>query len=118
MLTRMEAATQIKTHHNASKNRFEIHDADTVIGRADYVVAGDGQRVFFHTEVDEAYKGQGLAQRLAEAALGDTVREGGRIVPVCPFIVRYVAKHAEYAEHVDEATPAHRAAVRAAGGEA
>lgn len=118
MLTRMEAATQIKTHHNASKNRFEIHDAGTVIGRADYVVVGADQRVFFHTEVDEAYKGQGLAQRLAEAALGDTVRDGGRIVPICPFIVRYVAKHPEYSDHVDEPTSEHRAAVRAAGGDA
>ncbi len=118
MLARMEAATQIKTHHNATESRFELHDGEAVIGRADYLEVGDGQRAFFHTEVDEAYKGQGLAMLLAESALSETVSDGRRIVPICPFIVRYVERHPEYAEHVDEPTREHRSAVRAAGGDA
>jgi predicted GNAT family acetyltransferase len=119
MLAGMEAATQVKTHHNATDSQFEIHDGETVIGKAEYLPSAAGtQRVFFHTEVDDAYKGQGLAQRLAQAALDETVADGRRIVPICAFIAGYLRKHGEYAEHVDEPTTEHRAAVRAAGGDA
>lgn len=118
MLSAMEAATQITTHHNDAGNQFEIHDDERVIGKADYLEVPEGQRVFFHTEVDDAYKGQGLAQRLAESALSETVGEGRRIVPICAFIAGYVAKHPEYADHVDEPTSEHRSAVRAAGSDA
>lgn len=119
MLSAMEAATQITTHHNDAESRFEVLDGDAVIGMAEYLeMPGDDQRVFFHTEVDEAYKGQGLAVRLAELALESTVAEGRRVVPVCAFIAAYVRKHPEYAPQVDEPTGRHRSAVRAAGSDA
>jgi hypothetical protein len=119
MLTGMEAATQIKTHHNASGTQFEIHDGDKVIGKAEYLEMPDSpQRVFFHTVVDDEYKGQGLAVRLAESAVVATVADGRRVVPICAFIAAYVRKHREYAEHVDEPTSEHRSAVRAAGSDA
>jgi predicted GNAT family acetyltransferase len=119
MLTGMEAATQIKTHHDASGTQFEIHDGDAVIGKAEYLEMPDSpQRVFFHTEVDDDYQGQGLAVRLAESAVVTTVAEGRRIVPICAFIAAYLRKHPEYADHADEPTREHRSAVRAAGGDA
>src|SRR5579885_2483365 len=60
-----------------------------VDGRRAGVVAyrdhGD-QRVFYHTEVDDAYAGQGLASRLVREALTESRGQGKRIVPVCPYV--------------------------------
>ena len=64
----------------------------------------DGQRVFFHTEVDEAFGGRGLATIVIAEALAATRDEGLRIVPVCPTVVAYVKKHDEFADVVDRPT--------------
>ncbi len=47
-----------------------------------------GQRVFYHTEVDEAFGGRGLATIVIAEALAATRDEGLRIVPVCPTVHR------------------------------
>jgi predicted GNAT family acetyltransferase len=73
-------------------------------GVAMYRDRGD-QRVFFHTEVDDAFTGQGLAAQLVRQALTDARTSGMRIVPVCPYVVRYLKRHDEYADLADPVTP-------------
>jgi uncharacterized protein len=63
-----------------------------------------GQRVFYHTEVDEAFGGRGLATILIGEALTATRAEGMRIVPVCAMVQAYVDKHHEYDDIVDTPT--------------
>ncbi|WP_426367361.1 GNAT family N-acetyltransferase [Streptomyces sp. E-08] len=65
----------------------------------------DDRRVFFHTEVDEAYAGQGLASILVERALTDVRASGMRIVPVCPYVAKFLKKHEEFADITDPVTP-------------
>ncbi|MFF3517147.1 GNAT family N-acetyltransferase [Streptomyces sp. NPDC002573] len=65
----------------------------------------DAQRVFFHTEVDEAFAGQGLAGRLVEEALTDVRAQGKRIVPVCPYVAKFLKKHEEFSDITDPVTP-------------
>ncbi|MEU2237179.1 GNAT family N-acetyltransferase [Streptomyces vietnamensis] len=65
----------------------------------------DDRRVFFHTEVDEAYAGQGLAAILVEQALTDVRASGMRIVPVCPYVAKFLKKHEEFADITDPVTP-------------
>jgi predicted GNAT family acetyltransferase len=64
----------------------------------------DGQRVFFHTEVDDAYGGRGLGTVVISAALAATRDEGLRIVAICPMVAAFVGKHPEYADVVDRTT--------------
>lgn len=64
----------------------------------------DEQRVFLHTEVDEAYGGRGLATQLITQGLAATQAEGMRIVAVCPMVAAYVQKHHEYDDIVDRPT--------------
>jgi redox-sensitive bicupin YhaK (pirin superfamily)/predicted GNAT family acetyltransferase len=64
-----------------------------------------GHRVFYHTEVDRAFARQGLAATLVERALADTRASGKRVVPVCPYVARFVKRHAEFADLADPATP-------------
>nr|WP_240193216.1 bifunctional pirin family protein/GNAT family N-acetyltransferase [Glycomyces sp. YM15] len=64
-----------------------------------------GQRIFYHTEVDKAFARQGLASRLVEQALADTRAAGKRVVPVCPYVARFIKKHPEFDDIADPATP-------------
>lgn len=87
-----------------AEHRYEIRVDGALAGITEYRDHG-GQRVFFHTEVDEAYAGQGLAGELVRQALTDVRESGLRVVPVCSYVGRYVRRHAEFADLVDPATP-------------
>jgi predicted GNAT family acetyltransferase len=94
-------------------DRFEI-SVDGVRAGLTQFVDTDGQRIFFHTEVGDEFEGQGLAGELVSGALDATREAGLRVVPVCPYVKRYVGRHEEYADLVDPVTPDAVAAVRAA----
>ncbi|MFE7506458.1 GNAT family N-acetyltransferase [Promicromonospora sp. NPDC057488] len=92
-------------------------DGGPVVGRADFVdgapggsgaSGGDdgaaggggadeagGDRIFFHTEVDEEYGGRGLAGILVREALTDSIRKNIVVVPVCPLFAAHLAKHGD-----------------------
>ncbi len=84
---------------NADRNRFEIHVDGRRAGLAAYRLA-PGRITFTHTEIDEAYGGQGLGGVLVRSAL-DTVRDRGlAVLPNCPFVRGWIAKHPEYVDLV------------------
>jgi predicted GNAT family acetyltransferase len=102
--------TDVTIRHNIDRERFEVLLDGRVIGKAAYKTYDGGespQRIFYHTVINEEYGGQGLAGRLAEVALNETVSEGLRIVPVCPFIKKFLVKHPEYAANATAPTRAH-----------
>ncbi|MER6061351.1 GNAT family N-acetyltransferase [Streptomyces sp. NPDC004059] len=90
--------------HNDVKHRYEILVDGKRAGLTAYRDRGE-QRVFFHTEVDEAFAGQGLASRLVQEALTDVREAGKRIVPVCPYVAKFLNKHEEFADITDPVTP-------------
>ncbi|MEC5190877.1 MULTISPECIES: GNAT family N-acetyltransferase [unclassified Arthrobacter] len=92
--------------HNPGRLRFELLDGETVTGKAAYIDDGGGHRIFYHTVVDEEFRGRGLAGRLAAQALEDTVAAGLKVVPVCPYIKKYLQGHPRYAASVQVPTPA------------
>jgi len=83
------------------------------IGEEGYVDVGD-DRVLYHTLVSDDYGGQGLASKLVRQVVDDAIAAGKGIVAVCPYVVAWLSKHPEYAEHVVERRPEHTEAVRAA----
>ncbi len=83
------------------RRRFELRVGGEAIGFAQYVRRG-GRLIFVHTEVDDAWGGQGLGSVLARGALDAARAEGVPIVPLCPFIAAYVERHPEYQDLVDE----------------
>ena len=97
---------------NPNGREFELRDGSKVIGSAKYLLYRPSEDqpkrvIFYHTVVDDAYAGQGLAARLAGHALDATVAAGRRIVPVCPYIATYLRQHPEYAGQVDQPTTVH-----------
>ena len=81
--------------------RFEIRVGDDVAGYAEYREEG-AALAFTHTVVEPAYEGQGIGSALARGAL-EAVRERGlQVVPYCPFIRSWIAKHPDYVDLVPE----------------
>ncbi|WP_030756274.1 GNAT family N-acetyltransferase [Streptomyces griseus] len=87
-----------------ARHRYEILVDERRAGLTAYRDRED-RRVFFHTEVDDAYAGQGLASVLVTQALDDVRAAGMRIVPVCPYVAKFLKKHEEYADITDPVTP-------------
>ncbi|MEV4937811.1 GNAT family N-acetyltransferase [Streptomyces zaomyceticus] len=86
------------------RHRYEILVGDRRAGLTAYRDRDD-RRVFFHTEIDDAHAGQGLASTLVEQALTDVRASGMRIVPVCPYVAKFLKKHEEFADITDPVTP-------------
>lgn len=100
----------VTIRHNPERKRFEVLTGGNVIGKAaykEYDGGGAPQRIFYHTVINEEYGGQGLAGKLAKVALSETVEAGRAIVPVCPYIKKYLRKHPAYAAATVAITPAH-----------
>src|SRR5579875_1644657 len=56
----------------------------------------DGERLLLlHTEVPEAFRGQGVGGRLVEAALAKAGASRLTIVPWCPYARRWLNEHPE-----------------------
>ena len=80
-------------------NRYELRLGGRLIGLAAYR-RRDGRIAFTHTEVAASCEGRGFGSRLAAAALDDARHEGLDVVPLCPFIARYIERHPEYSQLV------------------
>lgn len=53
-------------------------------------------RDFRHTYVPEEQRGQKVAEKLVRHALDDTLLNGYKFTPTCPYVERFVEKHPEY----------------------
>lgn len=99
--------------HVPEENAYAISLDGEEVGYT-YYAEEAGQRIFFHTEVDDEYEGQGLASKLVLAAGNDTREAGLRIVPVCPYWKKWVEEHDDFADVVDPVTADSIDAVRRA----
>ena len=96
----MTDARTTEIRHNKERLRYEVVLDGRVVGFVQYNVRG-GRIVLAHTEVDPAFGGRGLATALAQGALDDVRSRGKCVVPICPFMESYIAKHPEYDDLVD-----------------
>ncbi len=104
-------APGVEVTRSDERDRYEITVEDQRAGFTDYVDR-NGQRIFYHTEISEEFGGRGLGGTLIGHALTDTRTAGLRIVPVCPFVKKYLESHHEVDDVVDRVTPDALAAVR------
>jgi predicted GNAT family acetyltransferase len=78
---------------NDEAGRYEIWVGEVLGGFTEFEPDSHGRLVFPHTEIDPAFKGQGLGGILVGRALADVAGRGETIVPRCPFVVRYLHGH-------------------------
>ena len=90
----------ITVQANEDAHRYEaVDESGVVAGYAEYV-EHRGNRVLTHTEVDDAFEGQGVGSTLAREAIEQTLDSGLGVVVKCPFIKTWVEKHPEYADRI------------------
>jgi uncharacterized protein len=83
---------------NPQLHRFDITVDGAAAGFAEYHDHGN-RRTFTHTEIDDACEGQGLGSTLVRFVLDDAREHHRDVIPVCPFVREYIARHSE--EYVD-----------------
>jgi predicted GNAT family acetyltransferase len=93
--------SDIEVRDNPAHHRFELLVDGEAAGLAAYKSRA-GAIIVLHSEVDPRFRGQGLAGELARRTL-DQIRERDlHVVPLCPFFARYVERHPEYLDMVEE----------------
>jgi len=91
---------------NPEQSRYELWVRSTRAGLIEYR-SQPGVVFLVHTEVDPAFEGQGLGERLVAGALEDLRAHGLKLVPLCPFVRAYLRRHPDQADLVagDPAVP-------------
>jgi hypothetical protein len=91
-----DPAPVIEVRHEPALARYTIWRDGEHVGLTDYAISGHEVK-FTHTEVNPAYRQEGLASILVEFALDD-VRERTdlRVVAQCPYVRKWIHQHAEY----------------------
>jgi uncharacterized protein len=82
----------IRVADNPAEQRYEVFVEGDLGGFIEYTLSGK-RITMYHTEVEPAYKGQGVGSEFARAALDDVRRRGLELVPLCPFIAEYIREH-------------------------
>lgn len=90
---------EAQVRENPDRTRYEIWVDGKPAGFTQYTRHGDVAD-FTHTEIGDEYEGRGLATQLIGDALDDARRRGWQVLPYCPFVQSYIAKHRAYRDLV------------------
>jgi hypothetical protein len=83
---------------NPALSRFEL-DAGGATAILNYRL-DHGVMALNHTETPPQARGQGIASRLVAGVLETARTRGLKVVPRCPFVRDYLAKHPEFSDLV------------------
>jgi len=87
----------VEREDTGSKGRY-FYRADGQEAEMTFSKAGEHQIIIDHTEVPDAFRGQGIGLRLVERAVADARAEGKTIIPLCPFAAAQFRRHPEWAD--------------------
>jgi predicted GNAT family acetyltransferase len=90
----LEAYLPDTVRDNPALKRFEL-DLNGATAAAYYQLS-PGVITFTHTEVPPEMAGHGIGSQLVRGALEAARAQGLKVVPKCPFVSAYMAKHAEF----------------------
>jgi predicted GNAT family acetyltransferase len=97
----MVTAEQIEVVDAPDRRRYEISVNGAVAGFTEYRTR-PGLIAFIHTEVDPAFQGRGLGDRLIRFALEDARARGLAVLPFCPFVRAFIERNEEFRDLVPE----------------
>lgn len=76
---------EIKQIDDKKNGAFVAIDGDKRAGEMAYVWAGEDKIIIDHTEVDEAYGGQGVGKNLLIQLVDWARKDNVKVIPLCPF---------------------------------
>jgi uncharacterized protein len=89
---------QVAVKHIEDAHRFEA-----MVGKLRSLITyrrSSGRITFLHTEVPQPLEGQGLAAKLVRTALEYAREQNLQVVPLCPYVSTFIAKHPEFQDLV------------------
>ncbi len=86
---------KIKYTLNEKESRSEVYDGDKIIGKCDYKIEANKLDIY-HTEVDAAYGGRGLAGKLVDLVVAYARENNYKIIPTCPYVAKKFDKDQSY----------------------
>lgn len=89
------------------RQRYQAVRDGAVLGFAAYQKT-EQLIVFTHTEVDPSLQGQGIGGQLIQGALDHVRGLDLRVLPICPFVQAWMARHPDYMD-LDYRAPASKA---------
>lgn len=83
-----------KLINNETSHQYEFN-IDGFIAKIEYIRTGN--KIYLtHTEVPGELEGQGIASDLIKKVLADIQQKELKVVPLCPFIDKYIKRHPEW----------------------
>ncbi|MCX4562865.1 N-acetyltransferase [Streptomyces phaeochromogenes] len=100
---RGETMSDIAIRDDRAAGRLEAYSGDEVVGHIEYFVLESPGRALVpvHTIVEPAYEGKGIAGSLARELYAMSAREGVPVAPLCPYVVKWAARHPDEAPAAD-----------------
>ena len=87
--------TKVEHKNSGSKGQFTLMEDGKQIGMMTYSMAGNEKMIIDHTEVDPAFKGKGMGEKLVIAGAEYARKENLKILPLCPFAKNIFSKNKE-----------------------
>jgi len=90
----------MNVQHDTQSHRFLVRLPE---GQGELVYEQVGPKVLDlqHTHVDGSLRGRGVAEALVEAAMQYIRANGCKFVPTCPYVQRWLTKHPEHQDLVE-----------------
>jgi uncharacterized protein len=85
------------------ESRYEGRLGGTLAGVVEYQLDGD-VIMLTHTGVPPEFEGRGIASQLARYALDDARGRGLDVLPRCPYVSGWIARHLDYLDLVPAAS--------------
>ena len=89
---------EIQLQDTGSKGRYYLRSPTGQIAEMTFTKIGERQIIIDHTEVPDAFRGQGAGLRLVTRAVEDARAQGKTIIPLCPFAAAQFRRHPEWAD--------------------
>ena len=90
--------SEIHVEENGSKGRYSLRSLSGDVAEMTFTRIGERQIIIDHTEVPDAFRGQGAGLRLVARAVEDARAAGKTIIPLCPFANAQFRRHPEWAD--------------------
>ena len=84
---------------NTEKHQYEFH-IEGLVHRIEYIKTNNGEIYLTHTEVPYALERRGVGSQLVKKALQDIEKQNLRLIPLCPFVAKYIQRNPEWKKMV------------------